>query len=102
MIDDQTVNCLLDQFAWQVLRDLDDGRTLEEIDDDLIVFLRKVDRIAVLEHVVERFLADDEELADEIVARKRAIVAQLRALKRRKRSPASATILPFRPEDRPT
>jgi hypothetical protein len=71
-----------------------DGKTLEEIDDDLIPFLRKVDRIALFEHMVEYFLDDVE--GEEIDT----VVAHLRALKRRKRRPP-ATVIPFRPEDRP-
>jgi hypothetical protein len=79
MIDDGTVYRLLDQLACEVFREMDDGKTLEEIDDDL-VFLRKVDRIALYERIVERFMEDAE---DEEVSR--AIVAHLRTLKRRKR-----------------
>jgi hypothetical protein len=106
MIDDRTVYRLLDHIACEVFRRMRDGKTLEEIDDDLIPFLRKVDRIALFEHMLECFLpqhlrrdlVNGEEEAD-------AIVAHLRALKRRKRSPQPtrppATVLPFRPEDRP-
>jgi hypothetical protein len=48
------------------------------------VFLRKVDRIALYERILERFMdVDDEDQR----AYSRAIVAHLRTLKRRKRSP---------------
>jgi hypothetical protein len=44
MIDDRTVYHLLDQLACEVFREMNNGKTLEEIDDDS-VFLRKVDRV---------------------------------------------------------
>jgi hypothetical protein len=55
------------------------------------------------ERIVERFLVDvdDEEAANDQRAYSRAIVAHLRTLKRRKRL-RPATVIPFRPEDRPT
>ena len=94
MIDDRTVYHLLDQLACEVLRRMmHDGKTLEEIDDDL-VFLRKVDRSALYERIVERFLVD----MDEEEAEARAIVAHLRTLKRRKRPQPThppAPIIPF-------
>jgi hypothetical protein len=100
MIDDRTVHRLLDYVACEVFRRMRDGKTLEEIDDnDLIPLLRKVDRIAVFEYMVECFpWVDGDKEPD-------AIVAHLRALKGQKppqptRPPR--TVLPFRPEDQPT
>jgi hypothetical protein len=96
MIDDRTAHRLLDHIACGVIGGMRDGKTLEEIDGKLF-YLRKVDRIALYEHMVG-LVVDDEE--------RDAIVAHLRTLKRRKRLPqptsSPATILPFRPEDRPT
>ena len=103
-IDDQTVYRLLDHIGCEVLGEMTNGKTLEAIDDDL-VFLRKKDRIALYEHMVERFWVEDSEEDDEpdlIVAHLHAILAHLHTLKRRKRSPQPtrppATVLPFRPE----
>ena len=100
IIDDRTVDYLLDYIACEVFREMNDGKTLAEIDDERLIFhLRKKDRIALFDYMIERFLVDGIKERD-------AIVAHLRALKRRKRSPQPsrppATILPFRPEDRPT
>ena len=99
MIDDRTVNRLLDHIACEVIHGMHDGKTLEEIDGNLFC-LRKKDRIALFEYMVEYFLMDGDEEAE-------LIVAHLHTLKRRKQSPQPtrrppATVIPFRPEDRPT
>jgi hypothetical protein len=102
MIDDRTAYRLLEYIALQVFREMRDGKTLAEIDDRLSVdSLKKKDRVVLFEYMAERWSPERGwgEEAD-------AIVAHLRALKRRKRSsqptPSPATILPFRPEDPPT
>ena len=98
-IDDNAAWRLLDHIACRVSNDMRGGKTLEEIDGELnLRYLKKKDRIAVFMHMVERFVLDDKEVD--------AVTAHLRTLKRRKRSPQAtrrppATILPFRPEDRP-
>jgi hypothetical protein len=99
MIDDRTVNRLLDHIACRLLREMRDGKRLEEIDGKLFG-LRKKDRVALFEYMAEQFppkwFGGEGD----------AIVAHLRALKRRKRSPQPtrppATVIPFRPEDQPT
>jgi hypothetical protein len=92
MIDNKTVYCLLDHVACEVLDKMRNGRTLEQIDDCNLGVLRKKDRIAVYERMVGWDLGGEE--GD-------AIAAHLRVLKRRKRLP-TATVISFRPEDRPT
>ena len=99
MIDDRTVDYLLDHIACEVLFRMRDGKTLEEIDEYNLEVLRKKDRIAVYERLVDFKLVGGEE-GD-------AIAAHLRSLKHRnrKRLPQPtrppATVIPFRPEDRP-
>jgi hypothetical protein len=92
MIDDRTVYHLLDHIACEVIEGMRHGKMLEEIDDDLAV-LRKVDRIALFEHMVE--LAFGGKQGD-------AIVAHLRALKRQKPLPQPiplpANVIPLRPD----
>jgi hypothetical protein len=88
MIDDQTVYRLLNHIACEVLCEMRDGKTLEEIDGKLnLRYLKKKDRIAVFEHMVERFLV---------------VAAHLRTLKRQKRLPQPthppAPVIPFRPD----
>jgi hypothetical protein len=99
MIDDRTVHRLLDHIACEVWREMgEDGKTLEEIDDDRLFDLRKKDRVALFEYMAEQFPPEW------FPKHGNAIVAHLRTLKRRKRSPQPrppATILPFRPEERP-
>jgi hypothetical protein len=97
MIDDRTVYHLLDHIVCEVLDGMRDGKTLEEIDEYDLGALRKKDRIALYERMAElRFGGEEGD----------AIVAHFRTLKSRKRSPqptpSPATVIPFRPEDRPT
>ena len=81
-----------------------DGKTLAEIDDRLRALgLIKKDRVAVFEYMAER-LSPELGWGEE----GDAIVAYLRSLKHRNRkrlpqpTPSPATVIPFRPEDRPT
>ena len=96
MIDDRTVDYLLDYIACDVLRKMRSGKTLERIDDLDLEDLRKTDRIAVYQRLVEWRSGTEEG---------EAILAHLRILKCRKRlppTPSPATVIAFRPEDRPT
>ena len=101
MIDDRTVNHLLDHIACEVIWGMRDGKTLEEIDSKLFG-LRKKDRVALFEYMAERF--PPERFGEE----GDAIAAHLRSLKHRNRkrlpqpTPSPATVIPFRPEDQPT
>jgi hypothetical protein len=108
MIDDRTVYYLLDHIACEVFREMRNGQSLAEIDGRLGLNLRKKDRIALFEYIAERFPPEwrcDPQRNPMLGEEADAIVAHLRVLKRRKRSPQPtrppATVLPFRPEDRP-
>jgi hypothetical protein len=98
MFSDRTVYHLLDHIGCEVLGKMRDGKTLEEIDAKLeLRYLTKKDRIVLFEHMLDRFVVDDDEAEP--------IAAHLRTLKRRKpprRTQPPATVIPFRPEDRPT
>jgi hypothetical protein len=101
MIDDRTGYRLLEYVACQVFCEMCDGKTLAEIDDRLNAdHLKKKDRIALFEYMAEQFPPEWFPKKGD------AIVAHLRALKRRKRlpqpTPSPATVIPFRPEERPT
>ena len=88
MIDeiDRTAHYLLKYIACEVLCGMRDGKTLAEIDDHLSFRLRKKDRVALFEYMAEQFPPECYgEEGD-------AIVAHLRALKRRKRSPQPTPI----------
>jgi hypothetical protein len=91
---------LLEYIACEVIRKMRDGKTLKEIDGRLSFQLRKKHRVALIEYTAAQF---PPELYGE---EGDAIVTDLLALKHRKRSPQStaspATVIPFRPEDRPT
>jgi hypothetical protein len=96
MSDDRTVDRLLAHIACDVIDEMRDGRTPTEIDERDLGVLRKKDRIALYERMVElRFGGEEGD----------AIAAHLRTLKR-KRPPQPtrppATVIPLRPEDRPT
>jgi hypothetical protein len=99
MIDDRTVYRLLDHIVGEVLREMDDGKTLTEIDEYDLAVLRKKDRMVLYEYMAEQFQSKwFPKIAD-------AVAAHLRTLKRRKpprRTQSPATVIPFRPEDRPT
>jgi hypothetical protein len=96
MIDDRTVYHLLAHIACDVLDEMRDGKTLEEIDEYDLGALRKKDRIALYEYMDGLAFGGKE--GD-------AIVAHLHTLKRRKRPPQPtrppATVIALRPEDRP-
>jgi hypothetical protein len=102
MIDNRTAYRLFEYIACQVFREIRDGKTLAEIDDRLDDHLKKKDRIALFEYMAERWSPERGwgEQAD-------AIAAHLRSLKHRNRKrspqpiPSPATVLPFRPEERP-
>jgi hypothetical protein len=106
MIDDRAVRRLLEYIAVQVIGEMRDGKTLAEIDGRLGLKLRKKDRIVLFEYMAEQY---PPELRSDPLAtwgeEGNAIVAHLRTLKRRKRPPQPthppATVIPFRPEDRP-
>jgi|tagenome__1003787_1003787.scaffolds.fasta_scaffold17883063_1 hypothetical protein len=87
MIDDRTVDYLLNHIACEVLHLMRSGKTLAEIDEYHLGGLRKKDRVAVYERLVELDF-DDQECA--------AFVAHLRTLKGRKRAPL-ATVIQLRP-----
>jgi hypothetical protein len=100
-VDGRTAYRLLEYVACQVFREMHNGKTLVEIDDRLARdYLKKKDRIALFEYMAERWSPERGwgEEGD-------AIVAHLRTLKRRNRpsrpTRPPATVLPFRPEDRP-
>jgi hypothetical protein len=108
MIDDRTAHRLLEYIAYQVFREMGNGKTLTEIDDRLSGdHLKKKDRVALFEYMAERWSPERGwgEKAD-------AIVAHLRSLKHRNRKrspqttaaddPIARTVIPFRPEDQPT
>jgi hypothetical protein len=96
MIDARTVYRLLAHIACDVIHGMRDGKTLAEIDEHDLEVLRKKDRIALYQYMVDLAYGGDE--GD-------AIAAHLRSLKSKKRTPqptpSSATVIAFRPEDRP-
>lgn len=99
-IDGRTVYRLLDYIACEVVfPGMRDGKTLEEIDGKLYS-LRRKDRIAVYDYMVKWFPLNGEQ--EQHGEQRDAIVAHVRALKRRKRQPTRppATVISFRPEER--